>query len=301
MTILVTGGTGFLGSRLKHHRPSWFYTSSKQLDLLDYREVKHALVFLKPKVIIHLAGRVGGIKANAENPVQFLEENIQMNHNLLKAANETNTPRVLSSLSTCAFPDVVKEYPFAEEDMMSGPPAETNYTYGCAKRLLHIHSMAYNKQHGRQYTTFSPSNIYGIGDHFDDDSSHFISALIGKISKAKNGDKIELWGTGTPLRQPLYVDDLCRIIPILMGKHLSDIPLLVTPNENLTIKEMAEIGAKAVGKDIKFVFNGKLDGQHRKDGSNKKLIKLIGNPDFTSFEEGFKTTYEWYENNIKQQ
>lgn len=294
MAVLVTGGSGFLGKCLKLYRPDWEYVSSKDVNLLDYVDTKKMLLNVNPSAIVHLAAKVGGIKTNDENPVKFLEDNITINSNVLKAAHECGINRILSAISTCAFPDVVQSYPFTEDDFLNGPPAETNLSYGYAKRLLHIQSLAYNKQYNRKYTTFAPSNLYGKYDNFDSNNSHFVASLVKKLEKAEVNEEIELWGTGEPLRQQLYIDDLCIIIPLLLEKHLSNIPLIVAPNENISIKKMAKIGSNISKKQVNFVFNGKLDGQYRKDGSNKKLLEMIGNFNFTTFEDGFKNTYEWW-------
>jgi len=298
MRVLVTGGTGFLGSRLKRHKPNWIYLSSEMCDLKDYNQTEEILRDLYPDAIVHLAARVGGIKDNSENQAEFYLQNTLINTNIIQAAHSTGINRVLSSLSTCAFPDVVKEYPFTEKDIFSGPPAKSNFSYGYTKRALHVQTLSYRKQYGLNYSTFCPSNIYGPCDHFDTEKSHFIPALVSKLVKAENGGAIELWGTGNPKRQQLYVDDLAEIIPVLLEKHNSDIPLIVAPNENLSIKQMADIALTKFKKNINIRYNNKLDGQYRKDGSNQKLINLIGEFDFTSFNQGIENTINWYmENN----
>ena len=216
-----------------------------------------------------------------------------MNTNVIHCAYKSGVKRVLSSLSTCAFPDKLDSYPFREEDIFKGPPAETNFSYGYTKRALHVQSLSYRKQYGLNYSTFCPSNIYGPGDHFDSERSHFVPALISKIANARE-NMISLWGSGNCLRQQLYVDDLIKIIPTLLEKHNSDIPLIVAPDENLSINEMAETLINQLNKTIKIVYNNHMDGQFRKDGSNLKLRELIGNFEFTKFKDGIIKTYNWY-------
>ena len=295
--ILVTGGTGFIGKRLRHHYGEWKYLSSKDCDLSDYKSVKTLFSDLKPDAIIHLAGKVGGIKDNAENQAQYYYINTQINTNVIQAAYESGINRVLSSLSTCAFPNEVKRYPFIEENIFDGPPAATNFSYGYTKRALHVQTLSYRKQYGLNYSTFCPSNVYGPGDYFDTEKSHFVPALLSKLYLAEDGQQIELWGTGEPLRQQLYVEDLVRIIPMLLEKHNTEIPLIVAPNENLSIKQMTEIACDILKKNITISYNGELDGQYRKDGSNDKLLKLIGNFEFTSFRNGINKTYNWLSEN----
>lgn len=299
MRVLVTGGTGFLGKRLKKYKPNWIYLSSEMCDLKDYNQTEEILRDLYPDAIVHLAARVGGIKDNSENQAEFYLQNTLINTNIIQAAYSTGVPRVLSSLSTCAFPDVVAEYPFTEKDIFNGPPAKTNFSYGYTKRALHVQTLSYRNQYGLNYSTFCPSNIYGPEDHFDTDKSHFVPALISKITNAENGGEIELWGTGNPKRQQLYVDDLANIIPTLLEKHNSGIPLIIAPSENFSIREMAEIANNKIEKNIKISYNGNLDGQYRKDGSNKSFLELVGDYKFTSFEAGVEKTIQWYLENKK--
>ncbi len=302
MKVLVTGGSGFLGKRLKIHEPTWQYVSSKDYDLINPIEVKQMFKEIRPDAVVHLAARVGGIKDNAENQALFYYQNVMMNTNIIHEAYLAGIPRVLSSLSTCAFPDKLEHYPFSEKDFHKGSPTETNFSYGYSKRMLHVQSAAYRKQYGMNYSTFCPSNLYGPQDRFGSSSSHFVAALVHKFANLCDNKVIELWGTGTPLRQQLYVDDLCEIIPILLERHNSDIPLIVAPNENLSVHKMSQIITEVDKKrSVSFTFNGKLDGQYRKDGDNSMFLDLVGGYNFTSFREGIGKTYKWYIENTEEQ
>ena len=292
--VLVTGGSGFLGRRLKLQQPDWVYVSSKDCDLTSDICVRELFGDTKPEAVLHLAGRVGGIKDNIENPADFYYTNTMMNTNVIHQAYKAGISRVLSSLSTCAFPEEMEMFPFEEGKLFSGPPAETNFSYGMTKRMLHVASSAYRKQYGMNYSTFSPSNLYGPGDHFGKEHSHFVASLIHKVANTENGGKIELWGSGLPLRQQLYVDDLCELIPELIKEHNSDVPLIVAPTENISILDMAKILTKQIDKNVGIYFNGKMDGQYRKDGCNKQFMKMVGYYQFTPFKEGIKKTYDWY-------
>ena len=294
MTILVTGGSGFIGRRLKLKQPDWIYVSSADYNLLDPYDTSRMFKDIEPTAVVHLAARVGGIKDNNANQVEFFEHNVQMNINVVRSAYEAGVTRLLGAVSTCAFPDVVDEYPFTEESIFNGPCAETNFAYGYSKRLLHALILSYRKQYGVDYSTFSPSNVYGPDDHFDSDKSHFIPSLISKVSRLKEGSTLELWGTGKPLRQQLYVDDLCEIIPLLLDKHHGPEPLIVAPNENLSINEMATILISYLKIGLNVVYNNDLEGQYRKDGANNLLLETIGPYEFTSFKDGIVQTYNWY-------
>jgi len=306
MKVLVTGGTGFLGKALQKVRPEWIYLSSKDCDLRNEFMTFKKLADIRPDAIIHLAGRVGGIKENATKQADFYHDNIMMNTNIIHCAQVLGIKRVLSSLSTCAFPDVVDKYPFTETDILNGPPAKTNLSYGFTKRSLYIMSNAFRSQFNLNYSCFCPSNIYGPNDNFDLQSSHFVSALIRKFCEAQDGDTLEFWGTGNPLRQQIYVEDLAFFIPTLLEHHNTDIPLIVAPDENLSIETMIKICQKIFkrnGKSVDYTFNGKLDGQYRKDGNNEKFMNLIHKHlktrELLTFETGLEKTIKWYQENIK--
>ena len=299
--VLVTGGSGFLGSRLSVERPNWTYVSSKDCDLTDSRQVAQLFGDLKPDSILHLAARVGGIKDNIENQADFFHINTMMNTNVIHQAYKAGIERVLSALSTCAFPEQIDIFPFEERELFDGPPTETNFSYGMTKRMLHVASCAYRSQYGMNYSTFSPSNIYGPGDHFGKEASHFVAALIHKTYVAKPNTNIELWGSGLPLRQQIYIDDLCKIIPILLERHDTNVPLIVAPTENISILEMSRCLIEQIDKNVRLLFNGEMDGQFRKDGSNSELMKLIGPFEFMPFREGVIRTYNWYLENQKNE
>jgi len=294
MKVLVTGGSGFVGKRLKHLQPDWVYLSSKDANLTYPDECYDLISMHKPDAVVHLAARVGGIKDNIDNPAEFFYSNVIMNTNIVHACYKNNVPRLLASLSTCIFPDKLHKYPFTEEDVFSGAPTKSNFSYGYSKRLLLVQINAYREQYGLNYSTFSPSNLYGPEDNFDNDKSHFVPAMIRKILSAKDGDDVVFWGTGTPLRQQLYVDDLCALIPKLLESHNTNKPMIICPDENLSIHNMIETCISITKKQVNVVFNQQNDGQFRKDGSNQKLKELIPSVEFTAFRDGLEKTILWY-------
>ena len=291
MKVLVTGGSGLVGKHLKDILPDAVYISSKDYDLTDLQQVRDMMNEYKPNVVIHLAARVGGIVDNINYPVDYLEENVLMNTNVLKACHEFDVKRVIAILSTCVYPDVVETYPMKEEDLFNGPPTPTNFSYGFAKRCMAAHIDSYIKQYHKEWSYLIPCNLYGEYDKYEEHHSHFVSALIKKIYEAE--DSIELWGTGKPLRQFMYGGDLARVI-----KHMIDNDIVgsfnVAPEWVHSINDLAEIGKKACLKDEIVVNydNDKPDGQYRKDVDSSKLLSVLKDFEFTALEEGIKKVYD---------
>ena len=291
MRALVTGGSGLVGKHLKDILPEAIYISSKDFDLTNIDRVHAMLDYFRPKTVIHLAARVGGILDNIEHPVDYLEENILMNTNILKKCHEFKVDRVIAILSTCIYPDKVDTYPMKEEDLFNGPPTPTNFSYGFAKRCMATHIDSYVKQYGKKWSYLIPCNLYGEYDKYEEHNSHFVSALIRKIYEADG--EIELWGTGKPLRQFMYGGDLARVIKYMIDNDIVD-NFNVAPQEVYSIKEITEIGKKACLKDeIVVNYNSdKPDGQFRKDVNSSKLLSVLNDFEFTSLEEGISKVYD---------
>ena len=246
MRILVTGGSGLVGKHLKDILSDAVYISSKDYDLTDLQQVKDMMFMYEPNVVVHLAARVGGILDNITYPVDYLEENVMMNTNVLKACHEFNVDRVIGILSTCIYPDKVSVYPMKEKDLFNGPPTPTNFSYGFAKRCMAAHIDSYVKQYDKKWCYLIPCNLYGEYDKYEEHHSHFVSALIKKIYEAE--DSIELWGTGKPLRQFMYGGDLARVIKYMIDNDVIG-NFNVAPKEVYTIDEIAEIAKKACKKE----------------------------------------------------
>mgnify|MGYP003629870172 FL=1 len=289
--ILVTGGSGLVGQHLQDILPDAIYVSSSAYDLTKMSAVKEMMIDFEPNVVIHLAARVGGIIDNINHPVDYLEENVLMNTNVLKACHESDVEKVIAILSTCIYPDVVDTYPMREEDLFNGPPTETNFSYGFAKRCMAAHIDSYRKQYDKKWSYLIPCNLYGEYDKYEEHHSHFVSALIKKIYEAD--DSIELWGTGKPLRQFMYGGDLARVIKYMIDKDVVG-SFNVAPEWVHSINDLAEIGKKACLKD-KLVVNynsNKPDGQFRKDVDSSKLLSILKDFKFTSLEEGIRKVYD---------
>jgi GDP-L-fucose synthase len=293
--IVVTGGSGLVGKALKKYLPNAVYLSSKDFDLTHEDEVKSMYLKHKPDIVIHLAAKVGGIIDNITKPAEYFTENILMNTLLLEYAHKNNTKRFIGILSTCIYPDVMKEYPMKEKDLHLGPPTQTNFSYGYAKRSLAVQIDAYNKQYGTNYQYLIPCNLYGLDDKDNESNSHFITALIKKIYDANiNGDDyITLFGDGTPLRQFMYADDFAKVIFQVIENNIFNNFNVATP-ENLSIKEMAEIALDACdSKHLNIIWDtSKPNGQFRKDVSIDILKNNISNFTPTSLYEGIKNIYK---------
>ena len=289
--ILVTGGSGLVGKHLKDILSNAIYISSKDFNLTNTDDVDKMFNLYKPNVVIHLAARVGGIVDNINHPVEYLEENILMNTNVLKKCHEFNVDRVVAVLSTCIYPDVVDSYPMKEEDLFNGPPTPTNFSYGFAKRCMAVHIDSYVKQYGKKWCYLIPCNLYGEHDKYEEHHSHFVSALIKKIYESK--DTVEVWGTGKPLRQFMHAEDLARVIVYMIENDIVD-NFNVAPDYVHSIEEITKIGMEFCGKgDLEIIYdNTKPDGQYRKDVDSSKLISVMKEFKFTSLGDGIKRVYD---------
>jgi GDP-L-fucose synthase len=291
MKILVTGGNGLVGKHLQDILPEATYISSKDYDLTESYNVHRLMYKERPDVVIHLAARVGGILDNITNPVDYLEQNILINTNVLKHCHQFNVSKVISILSTCIYPDVVDTYPMKEEILFNGPPPPDNFAYAMSKRCMATQMDSYVKQHNKKWSYLIPCNLYGEHDKYEEHHSHFVSALIKKIHEAK--DSVEIWGTGKPLRQFMYAGDLARVIKYMIDNDVVD-NFNIAPDYVHSIEEITKIGMESCGKgDLNIVYdNTKPDGQYRKDVDSSKLISVMKDFKFTSLEEGIRRVYD---------
>lgn len=290
--ILVTGGTGLVGKHLQEILPEAIYLGSKDCDLTDIKKVEWMISSYVPDIVIHLAARVGGIQDNIKYPADFFDDNILINTNLLKICKKYNVKRFTGILSTCIYPSEVSNYPMNEKDLFTGPPPSSNFSYGYAKRCLAVQIDAYNKQFGTKYNYLIPCNLYGDYDNLHNESKmHFITALLNKIRNCKD-NSLHLLGTGKPLRQFMYAGDLARVIKEVIEKDITE-SFNVAPDFNHSIDEMARMALKVTEKNYDIIYNKpELDGQYRKDVSNKKLLEILPNFKFTNLEEGLKQVYD---------
>lgn len=298
MKILVTGGTGLLGCAIKevniYH--DIYYASSKDADLTNYTDTFNLFDNKKPDVIIHLAANVGGLFKNMNNKVEMLEKNLMINYNVLNAANKVGIQRIISCLSTCIFPDKV-EYPINESALHMGPPHDSNDAYAYAKRMLEVHSKAY-RDAGRDYICVIPTNIYGPNDNFSIENGHVIPSLVHKCYLAKQmGEDFIVAGSGKPLRQFIYSEDLARLILWAVDgyKEKESIILSPDPGDEVSIKDVALRIAKEFDYEDRVVFNTALaDGQFKKTASNEKMRKYLPDYEMVSLGKGIWKTVWWF-------
>ena len=216
MKILITGGTGMVGSAFEHIYPKRnIIICPRTYDLRNSQHAQRVLQNIHPDAIIHLAAKVGGVKANMEYLGDFYRDNVLINTNVLEAARKFKVKKVVSLLSTCVYPDEVN-YPLTEDQIHNGPPHPSNYAYAYAKRMLDIQSRAYRDQYGCNFITAIPNNLFGEHDNFDLENSHVLPAIIRKVYEAKlNGTNVSLWGDGSSLREFTYSRDLAEILLFL--------------------------------------------------------------------------------------
>jgi len=291
---LITGGSGMVGNAFKQILPNADYISKDEFNNFSYD--------IKDKNVIHLAARVGGVKANTDFIADFYTENSIINRKVLEYANVGKAKKVVSLLSTCVYPDApYVTYPLTEDQLHMGPPHHSNFGYAYAKRMIDVMSRAYRQQYGCNFITAIPNNLYGENDNFDLENSHVIPALMRKILEAKTNGKssVEVWGDGSPLREFTYSLDIAKILIFLLENYDEPEPINIGNTEEYSIKEVVQILCDELEYDGKIDWNiTKPNGQFRKPSSNKKLLDLgWKESDYTSLKEGLKKTCDWFKIN----
>ena len=302
--IYIAGHRGMVGSACWRALSSAGYTNligktSKELDLRDQKAVDDFIKTEKPDAIIDAAARVGGILANDSYPYEFLMDNMLIQNNLIRSAHENDIKKFIFLGSSCIYPKHAKQ-PLKEEYLLTGPLEPTNEWYAIAKisGVKLIESL--RKQYGRDYVSLMPTNLYGPGDNFDLKTSHVLPALIRKFHEAKenNNSKVTLWGSGTPLREFLYVDDLGQAVLFALEHKLEEHLYNVGSGSDLTIKALAEMIQKVVDHNGKILWDeSKPDGTPKKLMDSFKLNKMGWKPHIM-LEEGIKNTYNWFLDHI---
>ncbi len=293
--ILVTGGGGLLGYALKQLCPEAFFPTRQECDLTDPSQVRRLFQEVRPKQVLHLAAKVGGVKSNKEKNADYFVRNVQINTNVLSAAQEQGVARLVSILSTCAFP-MKSDSPNREDDLHSGMPFAGNLGYGYAKRMLDIHTRLLWEQHGCKYSTITPVTMYGPNDRWDPEEGHVLGALISKSVMAKQlGRSLSVWGTGKAIRQFVFAFDVARILLDELQYFENTNTLIIAPDEGITIGDLARLVAKVVGFEGPIVFDaGKPEGEKKKVVESQYFSSRHKNFSFTPLEIGLRSTVEWY-------
>jgi GDP-L-fucose synthase len=300
MKILLTGATGFVGNnvlkRLISENRDVTPVGSRRYDLRRQCEVEMMFNRVKPSVVIHLAGSVGGIGANKENPGKFMYDNLIMGTNMIHQASISNVKKFIQIGTVCAYPKITP-IPFKENNLWNGYPEETNAPYGLAKRVMGILLKSYNEQYSFQGTHLIPVNMYGPYDHFNLTSSHVIPALILKVHQAiNNGDKeITLWGTGVATREFLYVDDFAEAISLSIDTPTNTDPINIGTGKEISIDSLIKTICDVMNYDGNIVYDtSKPDGQPRRCLDTSEAKSRMGFTAKTGLREGLIKTVEYF-------
>jgi GDP-L-fucose synthase len=294
--MIVTGANGLLGYAIRQMKlPNTSYLAREDVDLTDFEATKNLFVELEPEKVIHLAAQVGGIGGNMIHSGEYFRNNILINTNVLESARLVGSKKLISFMSTCVFPDKCS-YPLNEKDLHNGPPHLSNFGYAYAKRMLEVQSSAYRKEWNCNYIVLIPTNIYGPNDNFSLSEGHVVPALIHRTYLAKkSGTDLEVWGSGKPLREFVYSDDIARLTLWAIEHYSKETPIILTSGIEVSIRELTEMVAKKMRFKGNLVFDSsKPDGQYRKPSDTTKLKNCLPEFRWTPLEEGIDRTVDWF-------
>jgi GDP-L-fucose synthase len=294
--ILVTGGTGLVGSRFEGE--DYLKIGSKNLDLLNQKDIENFLVSKNINGIIHCAARVGGVKGNMTYPGEFTYENLKMNTGIIEEARKAGISKLIAFSSTCVFPDKV-EYPLTPDKIHLGPPHSSNYGYAYAKRMAEIQMQSYREQYGVNYFSVIPCNIYGPADNYHLEDGHVLPSLIHKFHLADiSGSDVTIWGSGSPLREFIFSEDVARLTRILFDNYIDGVPVIISSGKEISIKNVVEIIASEFNFKGKIIWDlDKPEGQFRKPSDNSVIRSIAPDFKFTPIEEGIHKSVTWFKDN----
>ena len=297
--VFVAGHRGLVGSAVRRRLDAeGFEVLVRTRDELDLRNSAATAAFLdqtRPDAVVLAAAKVGGIMANSTFPVQFLEDNLRIQLSVISGSHAAGVQRLLFLGSSCIYPKLAPQ-PILESSILTGPLEKTNQAYALAKIAGIEQVNAYRSQYGASYISAMPTNLYGPGDNFDLASSHVLPALIRRFHEAKQAGapSVTLWGTGTPLREFLHVDDLADASLLLLRSYDGAESVNVGCGEDLSIADLAAVVRGVVGFTGEIAFDpSKPDGTPRKLLSISKLASLGWKPKI-DLEDGIRSTYEWW-------
>ncbi len=272
--------------------------ASSQLDLRDRNATFEFVADTRPETVIISAGKVGGILANSTYPVDFLSDNVLIAVNLLDACHAADVERVLYLGSSCIYPKMAPQ-PISEDSMLTGALEPTNEAYAIAKIAGILHVQGYRRQYGRNWVSAMPTNLYGPGDNFDTTAGHVLPSMMAKFHAAsRSGEPVVLWGSGSPRREFLHVDDLASALLTVLEKYDAPEPINVGTGSDVSILELAGMISDAVGGDLQVEWDrSKPDGTPRKLLDVGRLNELGWTPSI-QLREGIQQTYDWYKNDV---
>ena len=301
--IMVTGGSGFLGravvTRLRAQGAEVSVPRSAEYDLTAPGAADQAIADHRPKMVVHLAARVGGIGANLAHPAQLYLDNLLMGTYVVEAARHAGIAKLVLVGTICSYPKFTP-VPFHESSLWTGYPEETNAPYGIAKLAMLQHAMANAAEYGQRSIYLMPTNLYGPGDKFHPSVSHVIPALVKKCVEAveSGADKVEVWGTGTATREFLYVDDAAAGLVLAAEHHDDPEPVNLGADQEMSIREIAEHIARITGFTGALVWDPtKPDGQPRRRVDASRAEQAFGWRAVTPLEDGLRATIDWYRDN----
>jgi GDP-L-fucose synthase len=294
--ILVTGGTGLVGSRFVGD--DYIKVGSKDINLLNQNSIEESLKNKDLRGIIHCAARVGGVKGNMTYPGEFTYENLKMNTGIIEEARKAGIHKLITFSSTCVFPDNV-EYPLTPNKIHLGPPHSSNYGYAYSKRMAEIQMQSYREQYGVNYFSVIPCNIYGPADNYHLEDGHVLPSLIHKFHLANiEGSDVTVWGSGSPLREFIFSEDVARLTRILFDNYTEGTPVILSSGKEISIKEVVNIIASEFNFKGKIIWDlDKPEGQFRKPSDNSVIRSIAPDFKFTPIEEGIHKSIKWFKEN----
>ena len=299
MRVVVTGGAGFLGSRvvelLRSRGDDPFVVRRSEYDLTRREDAERLFTDARPELVFHLAAEVGGIGANRANPGRYWYANLMMGAHMLELCRAHGVEKLVIAGTVCAYPKFTP-VPFNEDDLWNGYPEETNAPYGVAKKTLLVGAQAYREQFGTNAIFLLPANLYGPRDNFHLTNAHVIPDLIRKM--VDSSDEVVLWGDGSPTREFLYVDDCAEGLVLAAERYDGPEPVNLGTGQEISIRELAELIAELTDFGGEIVWDTSMpNGQPRRHLDASRAAELFGFHAKTSLQAGLEQTIAWYREN----